>query len=217
MEDSYKDTHYPLFIAFEGEICQFWLPEDRPIYQLIDAIVATSRTEESPFSTTLQADVEYVLSYPDMSTGRDVPLPQQDTLILNRLPYGIPLQLQPIHPPQSLALEFDRQTRYVLFHQDAIIGVSQSGEPKPDIDLRRFVNVSDVRFATLSPRHARIEFDRISGKFYIVALDDGQHKGYDTRTHLDGKLLDRQERIELSPHMALTFANNINAVIVPFD
>lgn len=218
MDDSYKNTHYPVSVVFEGQMCQFWLPGDRPIYQVIDAIVgAASQVEDSPFLSLPRPDEEYVLSYPDPSTGRDFPLPKDDTLILHRLPYGTPLHLQPISTPQSLAIEFDRQTRYVLFHQDAVIGVSQAGEARPDIDLRQFVNVSEVRLATVAPHHARIEFDRISGGFFIVALDDGQHKGYDTRTHVDGELLDSQQRVQLSPGIALTFANSINAVIIPFD
>ena len=218
MDDSYKNTHYPISIVFEGETCQFWLPGDRPIYQVIDAIVNAARQgEDSPFSTLPRPDAEYVLSYPDPSTGREFPLPKDDTLILHRLPYGTPLHLQSIPTPQSLAIEFDRQTRYVLFHQDAVIGVSQAGEAKPDIDLREFVNISEVRLAMVAPHHARIEFDRVSGSFFIVALDDGQHKGYDTRTHLDGELLIYQQRVQLARGMALTFANSINAVIIPFD
>lgn len=134
--------------TFQDVQMRFWLPPDRPVEDVIRAIVSASeQAESSPFRVALSPSVTFSLWRGESGLNPAQNLREQ------RVDSGSALRLLPARGTvKSFMFNFNNREALII-QQGMVIGVADAGY-KPDIDLTPYISAELV--GKVARRHAQV-------------------------------------------------------------
>ncbi len=204
--NDYRLQHEVL-IEYEGEELRFWLPEDRPFEQIIEAL---TQADPPPFKKPLPEGT-YKLLTRDPKWGNDVPLDNTQTIRLSGIQTEARLKLVLSNQSTSRTawLRFKAApdgTNSIELGRDTLIGRGTETF-KPDIDLTDFAHADDLR--RISREHARIIMGP-AGNYWLF-VSPSPHG-----TFVNGRRIESGDGVKLEHGTRLSFVN-VEATIEIFD
>jgi len=183
-QSQYSD-HQEIVVVFEDEALRFWLPKDRPLSHIVDAIA-----DASPFKSATQGQ-SFDLQIEDTPEALDL------TLDLRRYAWIGQQRLRLVRRDlPEVYLEFNDlggNLASKAIADNMYIGYSRD-ENKPDLDLRDIAQGEWVD--SISRKHARIV--DVYGQYRLQVLHEN---GVDA----DGTHYEKGETIRLQDGMELMF------------
>jgi hypothetical protein len=154
-------TLQELVIEYQSTPIRFWLPKDRPLSQIVEAIIHAT---PSPFPNAPNPAMKYDLKTEDGHT----PLDLTETISRLKLMPNKRLVLE-TKATRQLRLKFQRGGYEItrIAKSGDIIGVKKDDSGIPTIDLSEFANTEGRE--RISRRHAEIRLDQ-NGDFLCKVL-----------------------------------------------
>lgn len=185
--------HQELVIVFDDEPLRFWLPKDRPLSHLLDAVVNASPFKQSTGGQTFDLQIEGVNEALDLTLDlrRYAWIGQQRLRLVRRNLPDVYLQFR----------DMKGNERSKSIFGNMIVGCSRD-EYTPDLDLREIAQGDWMD--GISRKHARV-ID-VYGQYRLQVLHDN---GVDA----DGTHYEQGEIISLRNGMELVFVKVVLRVI----
>jgi len=166
-------------VVFQDQEMRFWLPRDRPLSQILEAIINAT---PSPFTCQPDLTIQYDLWRKGDNSPLDLTkMPASEELRLNQV-----LQLKP--KASQLRLIFKRGLNNEITKiakPGYVIGIKK-GEDTPDIDLTDFASKEGQE--RISRRHAEILLDQ-KGNYLLKVLNPNGVFVYNDRHYEEGTIV----------------------------
>lgn len=166
-------------VVFQDQEMRFWLPRDRPLSQILEAIINAT---PSPFTRQPDLTIQYDLWRKGDNSPLDLTkMPASEELRLNQV-----LQLKP--KASQLRLIFKRGLNNEITKiakPGYVIGIKK-GEDTPDIDLTDFASKEGQE--RISRRHAEILLDQ-KGNYLLKVLNPNGVFVYNDRHYEEGTIV----------------------------